>query len=395
MEILHIYTIAVRVLIPVFSAVACGILVGFSYGDCLSRKERSLKGILLAYLFFSALGWYVSYCYQFRPTLFTWLHVACLLSYTLPAILFYRIIRFLTRKGQPERFSPLHFLAPGLLAAAMFVWSLFVPFDVQLEIVRSKAEVFPQGYELYARFFTSKPLLRVIFGIVYYILTIAALIHYFRKATGRDTLVRKPAGWVLFLIGISLASLLSSLLPSFMPRSKIFLSVWTFIVSLSIAAQHVLLSYHILRRKYLLYAIHVREPDDRPKALHRSACRHYSGKISRQRLESYFRHEKPYLKPDYKITDLVEAMDVNRSVLSAFINQTYGVGFSRYLNRWRLRELEQLRAQPANRDKTISALIGQTGFGEYRKYARAAAVEREAATATAKKRWRKKKGDAI
>ena len=59
------------------------------------------------------------------------------------------------------------------------------------------------------------------------------------------------------------------------------------------------------------------------------------------------------------MTDLVEDLDVNRTVLSAFINQTYGMNFNRYLNRFRLRELDRLRLRPANQGKSVSSLIGQ------------------------------------
>ena len=64
----------------------------------------------------------------------------------------------------------------------MLVWSCFVPFDVRLEIVRGKAEVIPAGYEWYTRFFTLKPLLRVVFGLLYYILTLALLVSYYKRA---------------------------------------------------------------------------------------------------------------------------------------------------------------------------------------------------------------------
>ena len=79
------------------------------------------------------------------------------------------------------------------------------------------------------------------------------------------------------------------------------------------------------------------------------------------------------------MTDLVEDLDVNRTVLSAFINQTYGMNFNRYLNRFRLRELDRLRLRPANQGKSVSSLIGQVGFKDFRTYSRAVAAEREAA----------------
>ena len=358
MDILTVYMISIMVLVPVYSAVSCGMVVGLSLQDCLSREERDLKRILLVYLSVSATGWLVTFCYQFYPSLFVRLNVVCLLCFV------YRIVRFLTRLGEPEEFPPLHYLVPGLLALAMLVWSCFVPFDVRLEIVRGKAEVIPAGYEWYTRFFTLKPLLRVVFGLLYY------------------TLVRGPAGWVIFLVGVSIASLLSSVLPTFIPRSRFYYSLWTAVVSCGIALQHVLLSYHVIRREYCLYVLRRESPpsssgetDAGDVRLRRS----HSGKLTQRRFERFFREHKPFLRPGYKMTDLVEDLDVNRTVLSAFINQTYGMNFNRYLNRFRLRELDRLRSHPANQGKSVSSLIGQVGFKDFRTYSRAVVAEREAA----------------
>ena len=308
--------------------------------------------------------------------------MVCLLCFVLPSIFFYRIVRFLTRLGEPEEFPPLHYLVPGLLALAMLVWSCFVPFDVRLEIVRGKAEVIPAGYEWYTRFFTLKPLLRVVFGLLYYILTLALLVSYYKRARGKDTLVRGPAGWVIFLVGVSIASLLSSVLPTFIPRSRFYYSLWTAVVSCGIALQHVLLSYHVIRREYCLYVLRRESPpsssgetDAGDVRLRRS----HSGKLTQRRFERFFREHKPFLRPGYKMTDLVEDLDVNRTVLSAFINQTYSMNFNRYLNRFRLRELDRLRSHPANQGKSVSSLIGQVGFKDFRTYSRAVVAEREAA----------------
>ena len=376
------YTTAITPLIPFFSAIACGILVAFSLQDCLKREERKLKRLVLFYFSMSGIGWFVTYCYEFAPALFVWLNIACLASFVLPAIFFYRVIRFLTRLGQPENFNALHYLLPGILAGVMLIWSLFVPFDVQLEIVKGKARVFPPGHESFAFFFTAKPLLRVIFGLVYYLLAIGVLTGYYKRATGKKVLVRKPAKWIVFLVGISLASLFSSVLPTFMPRGEILYSIWTLMVALCIAAQHVLLSYHIIRRDYFPYIItgNTRERPAKKQAgntREKLPRRQYAGKLDRDRFEEFIREQKPYLNPDYKITDLVEDMDVNRSALSAFVNRTYGMNFNRYLNLLRLKELEELRSQPSGEGKSISSLIGKVGFKDFRNYSRAAAAERE------------------
>lgn len=404
MEILTTYITAIIPLIPFFSAVASGILVVFSLQDCLKREERRLKRIAFFYFFMSGIGWFVTFCYGFSPVLFTWLNIVCLLSFILPAIFFFRIIRFLTRLGQPENFSLLHYVLPGILVIVMLIWSLFVPFNIQLEIVKGKAEVFPAGYESFARFYTFKPLLRVIFGLVYYLLVIRVLTSYYKRAE-KKVIVRKPAKWVLFLVGISLASLFSSVLPTLMKRSEFYSSIWTMMVALSIAMQHVLLAYHIMRRDYVPYIITEKAPKQQKvikkhaqqiegqavEIKQRTPRKQYSGKLNRRSFETFIRNEKPYLNPDYKITDLVEALDINRTALSSFINRTYGMNFNRYLNRLRLKELERLRSHPDGRGKSISSLLDKAGFKDFRNYSRAAAAEREATGQTDKAG--KKKGE--
>ncbi|MEI3096095.1 MAG: hypothetical protein V8T33_07035 [Parabacteroides distasonis] len=44
------------------------------------------------------------------------------------------------------------------------------------------------------------------------------------------------------------------------------------------------------------------------------------------------------------------------------------MNFNRYLNRFRLRELDRLRSHPANQGKSVSSLIGQVGFKDFRTY---------------------------
>lgn len=142
------------------------------------------------------------------------------------------------------------------------IWSLSVPFDVQLEIVRGRAEIVPAGYEAFARFYTLKPLFRVVFGLTYYLFAIGVLAVYYKRATGNKAIVHRPANWVLFIIGISLASLFFVCIapPSFMKRVEFYSSIWTLIVALSIAMQHVLLAYHVMRRVTYLISLLKKHP---------------------------------------------------------------------------------------------------------------------------------------
>ncbi|GHV56594.1 hypothetical protein FACS1894182_03460 [Bacteroidia bacterium] len=92
----------------------------------------------------------------------------------------------LTRLEQAERFSPWHYFVPVLLGAVFLVWSLLVPFDAQVEIVRSRQLSVTGEYEAYSRFFTTKPLLRMIFILVYYGFIARLLVRYYRRASVRS-----------------------------------------------------------------------------------------------------------------------------------------------------------------------------------------------------------------
>lgn len=75
------------------------------------------------------------------------------------------------------------------------------------------------------------------------------------------------------------------------------------------------------------------------------------GRLTSKALENYMSQKKPYLDPDFKLTDMAEAMGVNRTVMSNFINQTYGKNFNCYLNLWRIEEYQILMAHPSNERK--------------------------------------------
>jgi AraC-like DNA-binding protein len=102
-----------------------------------------------------------------------------------------------------------------------------------------------------------------------------------------------------------------------------------------------------------------------------------SHKLSTNKLEGYFLLQRPYLNPDYRLTDLANAMNVNSSDMSAFINRTYGMGFKRYINQWRLIEYDKMMALPSNRLKNPYRLIKMAGFTDPRHYHRVVRQEKQ------------------
>ncbi|WP_418976966.1 helix-turn-helix domain-containing protein [Alistipes finegoldii] len=100
------------------------------------------------------------------------------------------------------------------------------------------------------------------------------------------------------------------------------------------------------------------------------------GQLNRRTFENYLSQKKPYLDPDFKLTDMAEAMGVNRTVMSNFINQTYGMNFNRYLNRWRIEEYQILMALPSNERKNPYQVMVMSGFKDSRHFQRAIQVEK-------------------
>lgn len=366
------YLNTLTTLIPVFTAVVSAVLVWMSFTNSLTQNERRLKRIAIAYFCMAAAGWLFIFFYGYAPQVLVVLNPVCFLSFILVPIFFYRIIRFLTRFNEPERFSLLHYLFPVLVVGAMLLWSFSVPFDTQLEILASKGQSFPAGYEAYGRFFTSKLLFRAIFGLIYSTLIIVLLVRYYRRAHNPNSLVRRPALWVLFLVGLSLASLVSTITSALLSGARDASSPLARWSAVGITFQYILLTYHIVRRNYLLYVVR-EEPGNREEAGNGKTTerRQHSGSITHRKLTAYFRNEKPYLRTNFGIEELVEALDVNRTVVSAFINKNYGMNFKGYVNSWRLREMERLKAMPSHAGKAKGSYVTAAGFADLRQYHRA------------------------
>ena len=370
------YVNALLLLFPFFSAAACMTMIGFSLQDCLTMEERKLKSIVMCYFTIMILAWFTVFCYFFLYEVFIYISVIFFISIFLVPVFFYRIIRFLTRPKLAENFSLWHYFVPGVIAIALSVWLLFFPFSVHFEIVRSKDMTLSVNYTYTLIFF----LARMIFVTVYSCLVYVQLKRYYRWANEVENLVRLPAHWVLFIIALSLATIFAALIASFLPRNSMFNSVWVVIAEFGMVGQYILLTSHIIRRKYLFYTTICAETqaDEKAVTFDKSGRRIFSGKLTRERFEEWFHSQKPYLNANFRIADAVEAMDVNRSFISAFVNKTYGMNFNRYVNRWRIKEFERLSSLPENEGS--SKLFAQAGFNELRQYHRAVAAERESIT---------------
>lgn len=79
----------------------------------------------------------------------------------------------------------------------------------------------------------------------------------------------------------------------------------------------------------------------------------------RKEFEQWMEKDKPYLRTDFKLTDLQNRLPMNRTYLSRFFNEFYGCSFHNLVRRYRVEEAKQLlRNNPSLIAKEIFPLCG-------------------------------------
>jgi len=93
--------------------------------------------------------------------------------------------------------------------------------------------------------------------------------------------------------------------------------------------------------------------------------------INPKRFDKYLKDKRPYMNPRLCMTDIAATLHTNNKYVSTYINRTYGMNFSRFINRCRLEELDRLRQSPQMNDRSNMELVLMAGFSNYRSYLRA------------------------
>lgn len=80
-----------------------------------------------------------------------------------------------------------------------------------------------------------------------------------------------------------------------------------------------------------------------------------------QRVRDLIESQRLYLTPGLKITDVAEALDTNRTYVSACINRQTGMSFSDYVNGFRVRHAQELLLRK-DANLTLTQIGVQSGF---------------------------------
>lgn len=358
-----VYILAI-VLSPAVSAAVCSVITLFGGGG-LPAESRQVRRVLLLYYVAMFVTWVAAGLYAGFPVAFACTGWVAYLSVLLIPVLFYHLIYLLTRRAGTRPFSPWHYALPVLIPAVLLVWSLFVPFDVQVEVVMARSAPVA-GYELFTTFATTKLEVRLALNVVYTVLGFYRLMRYRREVVNYSADdYRSALGWIRVLLILSVPLNFAPLVIVVADRSFLLESLTMLLPVAILMFQHPLLCYNVLMRNYVI----IRDPQpEEIQAVERPSAA--AGGLTREVFDAFIATHKPYLQSDLKITDLTDPLRTNRTYLSAFINREYGMNFSMYINSLRLRELQELTDNPDFAGWSLGELTGKAGFGSYHSYSR-------------------------
>lgn len=333
--------------------------------------EWRLRSRVFLYFASTLVSWVTLLLYFHLPELFVRLNWLSYLAFMLIQVYFYGFIFKVTRIDAAERFSWWHYLLPLLIALGLLVLQLVTPEAEQLRVVMGRG-AYGGSERLFFHYSNSKMGVRLVFTVVYTMLAFRRLFRYQRFAAeqpnGRPDLLR----WVLGFLIFSVVLLVIPSLTLIYSRSTVLGTVVMGFHTLVLVLQYCYLCY------YVLAGHNVTIVEDEPPLLGARASEPEGAALpkksllTREGFEAYMQAEKPFLNPSLKITDLVEALGVNRTYISAFVNSEYGVNFSAYINQRRLQEYQQLLADPANEGRSKLELSEMAGFSSYRSFLRVA-----------------------
>lgn len=341
-----------------------------------------LRRLVTVYCLSAAVASLFLLFYYYFPDLFSRFGIVYFISVIYAMILFYHFLCFAIKSY--EQIRPFHYIIPLVLCIGMLICKVSFP----VFWAREGNSVLFIGM--------------LVFGIIYSVLPLYKMHNYDLKlvlvSNTTGTLNRKVA--VPFIFEVILFPIAFVLMPLITKQNPgISLSVLMMLFILLALRMNIPLTYAMIRHYAFplneapLFAPFVSESDMAPKVKTQKQeiipldsgkdtkriYHKYTRKnrvngqlieIDKKVFEAYFRKYKPYLDPGLKIQDLIIPLQSNRTYISKFVNHTYKMSFSSYVNNCRLHEMERLLQLPGNKNKTAREFIRQAGFGDYRHYLR-------------------------
>lgn len=357
---------------PLFSSCANGMNIALSYRNKINPRVDRIKQHLIAFYVCTGIIWFSIILIQFNWENYSYINSVYYSFSLLWSVLFYQ---FITDMTTPDGNQSSHYILPCLFFIILLVYPFFRPLNINFQLLNQQILVDPTYKE---SSFLIYPLavFRRIFMAFYGILSFRRLAQI-----QTDNSQFRYKKWLWSIWGIYCIIFLVTFLRLFDYNNIWPIAIYTVIMAVSLVAMQSIICFNILEENYKFNSEETLTDNSEKRKyrnFQKTKYKSYQQKkrkvsvvIDQAEFENYFKRCKPYLNPNLKIEDLTDDFNACRSILSAFVNKTYGMSFSQYVNNWRLNELERIGKLKQNKCKDIKELVGKAGFGSYRSYLRA------------------------
>ncbi len=354
---------AVGFSMPLVAAMVCCAILAIHYRTGNNESARSRLTLLMIFtLIMAVFCWSGIVLYVISYDGFVWFNTLFFLALMLDQVLLYHFMFIITGTGNRLKFNKMHYAIPIALTLAMGIWSLLTPYEVQYYIVESRGENAP-GYLWYSRFFSATVPIFIVCNIFYPLAGLLRVRRYRKEVVNYSAdEQRASVSWLYQLVFLIWFTLPIASITLFVHKQDFFNSALTAVGAFLPIFQYIVICYNLVSGNYVIIQPPAKEEPDEGKRKLKT--------IDRARFERYMKERKPYLNPGLKISDISADLGTNRSYLSAFINQEYGMNFSRYINRRRLEEIDRLRTNPQTAGETGIELVMRAGFSNFQGYLR-------------------------
>lgn len=354
---------------PIISGTICMVVMIIFFTNIKDKTAHKLALLVISELLVCVLSWGGMIVYVTNPMLFFYIESIFAICILYAQVITYHLLFVLTRQGSVEKFKTIHYIIPIVYALILLILSFSFPTTIKLQVIETFGKTV-QGYEQYMPLLTSIRYVFPVFSIFYGILGLRRIKAF--KNTVSDYSAdegKTSVGWLRLLIFTTLATIPLAASPVLVGIDRFVASaIIVLFPTLLIVLKDVVLTYNIVAQNYII----VNDMDNMESD---NEIAEPKNRLNKGLFENFMTKHKPYLNPKLRITDLAQELATNRTYLSNFINQEYGMNFSRLINSYRLNELQSYRVNPKYSAMSGMELVQEVGFSSFRAYLRAKDIE--------------------
>ncbi len=340
----------------IFSAVFCGILLVLKFVKDYSKLVLREVLLLLLGFYLLSIGYFSTVFYSiFYTSDFKWTGTLSFLSVILVPVVFYHLVFNASTIHRMEQFNLWHYFLPLALGIGYIVYCNFYIFLTEDHILYKYSKILRVLFNQWTLYFVS-----FIFIFKYIRLWSKRENRYSESAVVYSEGNFKLLMFDLYRLYFVVILLFQSLIFFQFITTGMQVKYGQQVLNLLMFLLHVTLCYNVFKQKYIFIQFFLYK--DYCYSLEFNEMKGKEYFLNQAVFEEYMKREKPFLNSQLVIADLIGPLQTNRSYLSAFINNTYGMNFRMYMNKCRLMEFNLLMERAEFKGMQEEELVLLAGF---------------------------------